>query len=275
MQNRAPFAEVSQSVAATNYEPRVVAFLDVLGFSALVQRADQDVEVRNRLTGLLNAGKDLAASNMRERDLKVQNFSDSFIVSASNSWEGLKAIFEFCEQIALGFMTIGAAVRGGITVGNAFHDTSIVYGPGVLRAYHLENSVARVPRIVLDHSALGLARAHVDEFPSPDVSRKSAVLYRDDGDGVVYFNILRRFGHLVVPHEDMSNAFSDDDIQRLEKIRKFIQSSIDEHIDNPDVYVKFRWLAIYWNTFVGVHYTNVGAKNIGWVALGSQVWTDK
>jgi hypothetical protein len=55
----------------------------------------------------------------------------------------------------LGIWQLGAAIngfllRGGVTVGDIVHEDEIVFGPGLNRAYHLEDKIALYPRFVVD-----------------------------------------------------------------------------------------------------------------------------
>lgn len=44
--------------------------------------------------------------------------------------------------------------RGGIAVGELYHQNGIIYGPALLTAYQLESQAATYPRIVLEKDAL-------------------------------------------------------------------------------------------------------------------------
>ena len=46
------------------------------------------------------------------------------------------------------------ARRGGVAIGDIYHDDEAVFGPGLVRAYDIESNVAKFPRIVVDHEVL-------------------------------------------------------------------------------------------------------------------------
>jgi len=46
------------------------------------------------------------------------------------------------------------ARRGGVAIGDIYHDDEAVFGPGLVRAYDIESNVAKFPRIVVDQEVL-------------------------------------------------------------------------------------------------------------------------
>ncbi|WP_370153676.1 hypothetical protein [Ferrovibrio sp.] len=239
-------AFVNEAVRQLKYLQRVVAFVDILGFGALVKRADGDPTLRERIFGVLQNVHAFAAPTESNTDFKAQNFSDSLIISATNTADGLWHVLFSLSDLAINLLEIGVVVRGGVTVGGIHHDGDVVFGLGVNEAYRLESTIAAVPRIVLGATALSAANQYATQHEIWGTYRSSRLLR--DRDGVWFLNIFcelgifSRQGGMLEEHPLY---------QRGTVIREAIQAQIDSTIDQPDVYEKLRWLASYWNREVG------------------------
>ncbi|QGQ25618.1 hypothetical protein F1728_24325 [Gimesia benthica] len=157
------------------YEDRLVAFLDLLGFSNMVQeRRDDDVEfVVNLIPDMLRTNQ----VNILRDDLQITNISDSIIVSVkAKSDEILKDLFNLCviignlqHELALN----GYYMRGGISVGKLVHDSerNLIVGPAYIQAYLLESKQSIVPRVVIGKE--------VEEFYGKNFKQMAEILNND------------------------------------------------------------------------------------------------
>ncbi len=145
------------SEAPVEYEQRVVAFLDVLGWGSAVSNSETDSELRRCL---LNAAWALAAhvQNYVESDTvehpsrdEYSQFSDSLVVSFPyEAPNDLLRLVRLVSEFQTTLLLSGFLLRGGVTVGSLFHSREIVFGPAMNRAYALEHEVAVHPRVVID-----------------------------------------------------------------------------------------------------------------------------
>lgn len=149
-----------------NFEDRAVAFIDVLGFKAIVDNSTasgNDFEILSDLVGFLeNAIPTLNVqvnSNVpNELIPKHIYISDSIILSAPissmviTSYCGLSAIVMRAIQLTHLFLSKGYLIRGGISIGKVWHSESNIVGPAYQEAYLLETKTG-VPRIELSDSA--------------------------------------------------------------------------------------------------------------------------
>ncbi|EJL6271823.1 hypothetical protein [Vibrio cholerae] len=138
---------------AIDYEDRLVAFLDILGFSKMVcDRRDDDVEfVANLIPDMMRTHQ----GNVLRDDLQVTIISDSIILSVKAERDDvLKDLFNICvivgrlqHELALN----GYYMRGGISVGKMFHNQkkNMIVGPAYITAYLLESKKCIVPRVVI------------------------------------------------------------------------------------------------------------------------------
>lgn len=139
------------------YEERVVAFLDILGFSQMVmQRQDDDVDfIVNLIPDMLKTHQGMS---LRE-DLEVTRISDSIILSLNTNKNDkrLSSLFQlsvFIGRVQHELALNGYYMRGGISVGPLFHRSkqNLLIGPAFISAYNLESKYSIVPRVIIDNS---------------------------------------------------------------------------------------------------------------------------
>jgi hypothetical protein len=148
------------------FEDRAVAFIDVLGFKALVAGATQSEEQLNQLSGLI----DLLSSAVPMLDSSVDSsvavhlipkhiyISDCIILSAPltdpdrPSYDGLSIVVMRAIQLSHYFLNAGYLIRGGISVGKVWHTNSNIVGPAYQEAYLLEHN-GNEPIVVLSELA--------------------------------------------------------------------------------------------------------------------------
>ncbi len=233
------------------YEDRVVGFVDILGFGDLVRRADKNLEFRIEIVRALSQVGKLAAPQGGDTDLRAQNFSDSLIISAANTADGLWHLLLSIDSLAWGLLQIGVLIRGGVTIGGMRHEADMVFGMGVNEAYRLESTIAKMPRVVLGARAFDAAERYASQHPAWANYRASRLLR--DRDGVWFLNYLTELG--VFNRQDPRNP----DMLRHpfcefgRSIQRLIQVKLDQALEQPGVYAKLEWLANYWNAEVASH----------------------
>jgi hypothetical protein len=143
-----PAAKLVDYNTDPQYDHRVILFYDVLGWRNEIEIAGKQPEKIGNLRRLiLQHSRSLRLPTASP--VNVSTFSDNIVVSLKPG----KAIPFFLREIAflqLATATHGFLIRGGISVGDIIHDSEVVFGPGLNRAYELESTVAKFPRIVVD-----------------------------------------------------------------------------------------------------------------------------
>jgi hypothetical protein len=233
------------------YSERVVAFVDILGFADLVRRADKDVALRGEIIDALSRVRSVAPPSGGQTDLRAQNFSDSLILSAHNSADGLWHLLLSVDALAWNLLQNGILIRGAVTVGGIHHDDQTVFGVGVNEAYRLESTIAKYPRVILS----GKAKVAADTYASQDQVWRT---YRDsrlvrDVDGVWFLNFLVELGCFNRQDPSNSDMLQHPLCQTGRDVRDLLQAKLDATVDQPDVYAKIEWMARYWNREVAEH----------------------
>ncbi len=230
------------------YRDRVVGFVDILGFGDLVRRADKNPVLRSDIIEALGRVRSVAAPTEGETGLRAQNFSDSLILSAANTPDGLWHLLLSMDSLAWNLLQIGVLVRGGVTIGGMQHDPDLVFGVGVNEAYRLESTVARTPRIVLGAQAVAAANRYANDHAIWEAYRNSRLLR--DRDGVWFLHYLAELGIFNRQNDSRSEASRHPLYSMGQGVHRIMQEKLEQTLEHPDVYAKFEWFARYWNAEV-------------------------
>jgi hypothetical protein len=130
------------------YKERYVAFLDLLGFKALVCAAEGDENEHSRLRDVLERLTQTLCSVPRW-GFRFSHFSDCIIITSDVAPEALETVFSSVETLTRNLLQYDVLVRGGITRGGAFHSQQYVYGTAVSRAAVMEKEQAKAPLVLL------------------------------------------------------------------------------------------------------------------------------
>lgn len=115
---------------ATTWSYGAVAFIDVLGFSALVSS-----DARSTIPAHLDKLRTLLAKVKESSPkLDVRAFSDSITIAAPLATKDVEDLFESIVSLQQMFVMGGALVRGGVAFGKHFADDTSL--SGILCARH-------------------------------------------------------------------------------------------------------------------------------------------
>jgi hypothetical protein len=135
------------------YERRVVVFYDVLGWRAKICRAGSSLEKIGELRRLVLLHSRLLRMPVAF-PVNISTFSDNIVISTAANKEIVPYLLRALAMIQLSTVSRGFLLRGGVAIGDIYHDEEAVFGPALVRAYDLERTVAKVPRIVIDQEVL-------------------------------------------------------------------------------------------------------------------------
>lgn len=235
------------------YEERYIAFIDILGFQALVEKAEVDGDLLEELTSILEDVRmykkleeymDVSGANdpqhFFQNMFKMTTFSDSILISTKNNLIGLGLIATFCAIICNRLLHQGIFTRGAISKGKLIHTNTIVLGAGLIKTYNLEKNAAVYPRILIDENIVQEMDILAKQGGSPD-------LCRQDFDGLWHLHIL----HPMIL--DLNSHTSKSDYEALNHDymalgRQKIESNL-RSADNLAVKAKIGWLARYFNDY--------------------------
>ncbi|MEK6289221.1 MAG: hypothetical protein AABO57_26200 [Acidobacteriota bacterium] len=219
------------------FEPRIVAFLDVLGFKDLIDRAARDDNATPIIEALEKALTYVGADNKPSGDFQGQTkmFSDSVIMSGSPTLAGLNWVFWRCIVTQAMFVEYGLLLRGAITQGKHYQSEQLVFSEGVVNSYLLEQRVAKYPRVVVEPSIAKLAQQQGRSFPYPPPDD----LILEDEDGVLFLDYFR-----YITDGPASRV---DAVRFPERHREVVEEGARRFAKLPHVLEKYRWMAMYHN----------------------------
>ena len=216
------------------YNEKYVAFIDMLGFKNLVESADASAEQREALAKVIGIFRNTIGAH-ETLGTRVTQFSDSLIVSADRTEVGLHALLSGCTWLAINLIQYAVLLRGGIAIGGITHETDVLFGIGINRAYAFEKS-GLPPRIALDRDVASDIQRNV---------KLAGFVTQDHLSGESMLHILREIeGYDAKP---VAGGI------RWERHAADISEIIRLHSgpNQPDeVRRKYAWFAGYWNRVV-------------------------
>ncbi|WP_428122471.1 hypothetical protein [Bradyrhizobium sp.] len=251
------------------YPERYVVFLDILGFSEIVRKTDTDA-LTSRFDALV---KTLNEINSRENELddvvgddfKFQTFSDSIVMSANASTNGLLYVLYAARQLALNLLGNGILTRGAIAKGKLHHVGSVMFGPAFLDAHRIEHEIAKYPRIILSEKVFEDLK-----LMKPGLIEPTYIL---GDDGPPYLHILQGLKKLNSDSYFSIEGRNSSEVIEAQSYQRILQNLLDHSIHEPRHFEKVRWFALYWNGTFGVApdapigpVTFPGSRDVSWIA---------
>lgn len=149
-------------------EPRFVCFLDILGFSNMIDEYDEDLtstvlqDIQEAFQESINSIE--TNENTPNKDilkhLRYQLFSDCVSISIpffdreDDFLSNFNLISAFIRGFQLNMMVKGFFVRGGLSIGSYYSDKHMIFSKGLVNAYLLESKKAIYPRVLIDKKIL-------------------------------------------------------------------------------------------------------------------------
>ena len=213
------------------YEDRIVAFLDVLGFSnftnytgATQVNQSKKIETINNYLEMLH--KFFSPKNAIAKSRMVTSFSDSIVLSIKVEdiddfdIELLEIYYLLINSIMKGFL-----IRGAIVYGKIIHTPDIVFGPALVEAYNRESKIAKYPRVIIDDAIV----RDLNDLPN-DKPREHREIIQYDSDGIQYIDLFHGIS------------------SRLDNFRQHAQfllaytNILLDNLNNPKLEEKINWL---------------------------------
>jgi hypothetical protein len=247
-QRREIFKEGVSETINIKYEQRIVAYLDILGWSELLKETVENDLRRHQLWDCLKRLRVLIDSKdeLKEYGLdgyyQASVFSDHIVLSAEKSY-----VFEIVRDIqALAFSLLqqGFLVRGAIVHGLLYHDEKYIFGPALVDAHFVESKVAKYPRIVVAEALIDkIKKEEMVELEVGSDPQRYYKLLRLDRDGVWHVDYLchgstteYKEHYLLIPAKNKIDYL-------LSRFRK--QSITYSDSKTLDIRMKLNWLVSY------------------------------
>jgi hypothetical protein len=256
------------------YENYIVAFIDILGFSAKVISSSVDHEKIIQINKTLSKFNDLRKkstwsqnNNLMQVEEDAQKkhlgdyyidqmarcfcFSDSIIITVKADQcieERASALIAMIARLGMELLSEGTLIRGGISFGKMFVDDNRQsiksFGPAVVEAYKLEEDQARYPRIVIGQSLI----KHLTYPLEAKHNRQPYHQYiKRFNDGMVGFTQLI-FLQVMSNAPDIIRKFSFDKL--LHQSKYVIIDGLDQNMFDTHIFEKYQWLKEEYNQLI-------------------------
>jgi hypothetical protein len=141
---------------------KYVAFLDVLGFTSIVNSPEPNGKLENYFNSVEKIFMSFPASKSL---IKYFIISDSIILIAEDTEEEFKNLLAAISLLQANLAQIDIWIRGGVAFGPVHFEESekIIVGTGYINAYLLEKD-AIYPRVVIDPSILSKLGITLKDF---------------------------------------------------------------------------------------------------------------
>ncbi|MCR5651320.1 MAG: hypothetical protein K6F86_09095 [Lachnospiraceae bacterium] len=218
-----------------------VAFLDILGFKALQENASCD-EIKHIFDELIGfKAHPLLKDRKVYGEVRLYVMSDSVVVYiASQKEDAFIALAEVCLQIQLKLATHNPPilVRGAIEKGPLYCEGNIIFGGGLSKAYVLESTLAKYPRIIFTDAIRKVALQNTGKSFVFDYSQ---MFYKKDSDMLFYIDYLHTFAFIPSLKVKTIDEITDFDNAFFEKLFEYIEERLGEE-KSPSIREKYMWL---------------------------------
>src|ERR1700733_4242733 len=229
------------------YEPHLIAYIDIMGFSELVKNESPDF-----ISRAIRRVTEVTAPDVDDRKAYQENyvsFSDLIvhtipIVPRANENLGQGIVFSEILNLAAAQASLiddGLLIRGALTIGELERTYGVLFGPGIIAAYHLDQEKAVFPRIVVDPAIFETLKKVPSMLVHPyeeEITYIFRLLKRDD-DGVIFIDYL---GSMQSERRDY--------LEFLKNHKELVEKNIAKFKADKRVLSKYLWLKKYHNAVI-------------------------
>jgi hypothetical protein len=244
------------------YTQSIISYLDVLGFRDLI-----DNKSAGHISRIVRILKEKAKPDQeisKGNGVKFFNFSDTVIritpiKSQVNQKDKAGNLFwEILDLVHIQYHLICQEIilRGAVSAGDIVKSWGVMYGPGLVNAYELEQR-ASFPRIIVDPKVFQLLRETSSLWLHDFEEERKAImnLLKKDTDGHWFVDYLRSIEtEMDYPEEDYPKF--------IRKHADLIADGLVRQRLNSRVVKKFKWLKQYHNSTVIERFDKVSRKGL-------------
>lgn len=252
------------------YVNAFVTFIDILGFKKIIENDSPKVinKKLDAMTLFSSQPQRRLADYAHESALPIViQFSDSIIrIQPDFGKDELNIAGHFVGELSSlllmqgNLACNGILIRGGLTYGKVCVRDGSVFGPAFNRAYAIESSLSRYPRIVVDEFLI------LDGDQNPISSEIDPTTWAQIQPDILEFLHRSEDGQWILdylPHlylAERSNEISGRDVlvAHRDSIKKLLQASIEAGSDEPKA--KIRWAASYHNKIIERCFSRLGEE---------------
>lgn len=224
------------------YQDYYIAFIDILGFKQLINDKScneiaeiydsiRHIRILYKIIGNGDNEKSEPIIPISEINFKVMSDSVCIYIKA-NIQNSLLALVFICMDFQSRMLEFKTPIllRGAITKGQLFSEDDIVFGPGFVKAYTMEEKNASVPRIII-------TKEIIDEYNHLSKNKLPDNILIRDYDAFYYVEYISAYGLT-----DRSKMGKYDEV--YEYIESVLGSTIDDSVRNKFLYLESKILPL-------------------------------
>ena len=225
------------------YQNRVVCFFDILGFRDLVNKeflkdSTKSEKIYEAFEFINTFYQDEIPDEFNPSK-QITFFSDSVVISfVPDDPDTIFSTIATIQILLLNLANRGIVMRGGISVGQLFHDSKYIFGPAFIEAYDIESKIAKFPRIICNDSLVLL-------------SQKGKALHSARQDLEIFTHIVRQDNDKFWYIDYIGNIESlfDTGYEQIEYLQKLYNLIVDnlKESTTASVLEKYEWMKEKYN----------------------------
>lgn len=217
----------------------IVAFIDILGFSNLVERISESDSFEAILEPLKLIQNEVDRINKEETyfsNFQLLAVSDCIIISVplSNQIATIGTL-KLIRLFQFGLLSnYGLTIRGYISKGRHYQNNNIIFGPAYINAYRNEQKL-HFPYVVVDPLIIKEANEAIKSMP---YGYKTIFDELKCEKGIYFVDYLNpKWLDLALPKEDLN--------REVKRIQQLVQNRLIEYRSNLKIVKKYQWLEKY------------------------------
>lgn len=238
------------------YQPRILIFLDVLGFEEELKTFEkQGLRNRNRNGGIITSKKANTFVNVfkqvigliNKQNCKSYLFTDNICLTFDPDSNPLlwTETFFIVSELFFKFAEIGYFLRGGVDYGLMLDEEDIAVGLPLVHAYKLERDKAIFPRILVSNNYV----KQLNDLVTKNELDEDMIYFKD--------NFLMESCELTYINPFFSVIKYSDKVAYFNLYKRTITANLRASSKDENVFNKYRWLADEFNTFLTKYIENI------------------
>ncbi len=231
------------------YTNKFLLYIDILGFTHYISESVTDNDLLRRLFSAIEKPSKIESEqyilldigDLSQTEVEISHFSDTVVLTTEDSYRGLLYLLMYSIKVYYRLIKLNLYFRGSIVSGQIIHTKDNIIGPSLIKAYNLEQNIAKYPRVIIDESALYL----IDNETKERQKYIKRFIRNDDTDNQKYVHVLFAYGQMKFEVNQCNELFKSINYN-IEKAKKIVDSELSISIIS-----KYIWFSNYMSDVTG------------------------
>ena len=204
-------------------EQRIVAFIDILGFSNIIKEYDSDEssnilnQLHEALENAIKTSIDTFANPKIKSEIfehiDYRMFSDCiclslpFIDYGNDFHLQFNSLSTIIKAYQLSMMNTGFYVRGGVAIGSFFSDRNMIFSGGLVKAHYIEGKAIN-PIVVVDNAIIDRLKIDYKQH-SKGLRLDGSLIYSVESPELVFINPFEQLDNSNIAITNLQSLISE------------------------------------------------------------------